>query len=600
MKILFSYSRKWLFYIISFLLLFTVVLLVSEYRHERNFRIEALNTELDNYTVLVNNYATRYNVVSGGNYSRMDSLNNLISKKSLRITLIASDGRVLYDSWIKDPSAMENHLLRPEIKESTNGAFGTDIRKSHTTQVEYYYYARKFNNVFVRVSEVYDYSARKFIQPDRVFILFILLIFFITSFTIIIINDKFGKSIRTLRKFTQKALANEPIDKEMYFPGNELGVIGKDIIDIYKRLNQTTEELLTERARLIRHLNMLDEGIAIFSPDKTAITINAHFISFLNQISDKRVISGEEFFRIAEFTTLVNFIDKNLKHDKSDMAVSLPTYEITINKNGKYFSVKSIVFQDRTFEISINDITKPAKRKLLKQQLTENIAHELKTPVSSIKGFLETILQGNTNKAKTNDFLHRAYLQSSRLADLIHDISLLTKIEEASNLYQVETVDIPELIRDISGELELQLKENNISVELAVPERLTVKGNPALLYSVFRNLFDNVIQHGGNNLTIRVDQYLDDKEFYYFSFSDTGAGVPANDLPRLFERFYRVDKGRDRKRGGTGLGLAIVKNAVQFHKGEISVRNRVAGGLEFLFSLAKEVTREEFSPVRNS
>jgi two-component system, OmpR family, phosphate regulon sensor histidine kinase PhoR len=296
----------------------------------------------------------------------------------------------------------------------------------------------------------------------------------------------------------------------------------------------------------------------------------------------------------------LNFVDKNLRDDKASLAGALPTYEIVINKNGKFFSVKSVVFQDRTFEISINDITKPAKRKLLKQQLTENIAHELKTPVSSIKGFLETILEGNTNKAKTAEFLQRAYIQSSRLADLINDISLLTKIEEASTLYQVEIVDVPELIRDISGELELQLKENHISLELALPEHLSLKGNPVLLYSIFRNLFDNAIRHGGNNLTIRVDQYLEDKEFYYFSFSDTGAGVPASDLPRLFERFYRVDKGRDRKSGGTGLGLAIVKNAVQFHKGEISVRNRPEGGLEFLFTLSRELTTEPSSPATKS
>jgi two-component system, OmpR family, phosphate regulon sensor histidine kinase PhoR len=592
MKILFSYSRKWLFYIVSFLLLFTCVLLVSEYRHEKNFRIEALNTELDNYTVLVNNYVIRYNMLSARNYVRMDSLNQLISKKTLRITLIGADGKVLYDSWVKDPSTMENHFQRPEIQEAVSGLYGTDIRKSHTTRVEYYYYARKFNNLFVRVSEVYNFSARKFIQPDRVFILFILLIFFITSFTIIIINDKFGKSIRTLRQFTRKALANEPIDKEMNFPGNELGVIGQDIIDIYQRLNKTTEELTAERAKLIRHLNLLDEGIAIFSKDKMVITSNAHFISFLNQISDKRVISGEEFFRIESFATMLSFIDKNLRDDKSDLTGSLPTYEIVINRDGRFFSVKGVVFQDRTFEISINDITKPAKRKLLKQQLTENIAHELKTPVSSIKGFLETILQGNTNKEKTAEFLQRAYIQSSRLADLINDISLLTKIEEASSLYQVETVDVPLLIRDISGELEQQFKENNISLELALPEHLSLNGNPVLLYSIFRNLFDNAIRHGGNNLTIRVDQYLEDSEFYYFSFSDTGTGVPAVDLPRLFERFYRVDKGRDRKSGGTGLGLAIVKNAVQFHKGEISVRNRTEGGLEFLFTLSRKMTSD--------
>ena len=119
-----------------------------------------------------------------------------------------------------------------------------------------------------------------------------------------------------------------------------------------------------------------------------------------------------------------------------------------------------------------------------------------------------------------------------------------------------------------------------------------IKGNPVLLYSIFRNLFENVIRHGGSNLTIGliVTWRMGISLLLIFRYRK---GVPPDDLPRLFERFYRVDKGRDRKSGGTGLGLAIVKNAVQFHKGEISVRNRVGGGLEFLFTLAKEVTRDE-------
>jgi two-component system, OmpR family, phosphate regulon sensor histidine kinase PhoR len=593
MKLLSSYNKKWLLYIVSFLLLFTIVLLISEYRHEKKIRIEALNNELDDYTGLVNNYVNQYHLAESGAYSRIDSLNKLLAKKTLRITLIAFDGRVLYDSWIENISAMENHLSRPEVQSSLTHEYGTSIRLSRTTRVEYYYYARKFSKFFIRVSEVYDFNVRKFIQPDRVFILFILLIFFITSFTIILINDKFGKSIRALREFTTRALANEPVDAGLVFPGNELGVIGKDIIDIYQRLNTTKEELLAEKAKLIRHLNMLDEGIAIFSREKQVITSNTHFLGFLNQISDKRVFAGEDFFSMEDFSSLLHFVSRCLQDEVTDTGNNPPSYEIVVNKNGKIFSVKCVVFRDRSFEISIHDVTKPAKRKLLKHQLTENIAHELKTPVSSIKGFLETILQGNTDKAKTADFLKRAYMQSCRLADLINDISLLTKMEEASNLYQIEDVNIHELIRDISGELEPQLEENKISVELAVPENITLKGNPVLLYSIFRNLFDNTIRHAGGNLSIRVENYLEDQDFYYFSFSDTGMGVPDKDLARLFERFYRVDQGRDRKSGGTGLGLAIVKNAVQFHKGDISVKNRTGGGLEFLFSLSREVTGTE-------
>jgi signal transduction histidine kinase len=175
------------------------------------------------------------------------------------------------------------------------------------------------------------------------------------------------------------------------------------------------------------------------------------------------------------------------------------------------------------------------------------------------------------------------------LADLVHDISLLTKIEEAGNLYKIENVNLSLLISDIIAEIRLKLEQKNISAVVNLPDNLFIQGNAGLLYSIFRNLYDNALDHAGENLEVKLDQYMADADFYYFSFSDTGTGVPEEDLPRLFERFYRVDKGRDRKKGGTGLGLAIVKNAVQFHKGDISVKNHTGGGLEFLFSLARDV-----------
>jgi two-component system, OmpR family, phosphate regulon sensor histidine kinase PhoR len=589
MKIISSYNKKWLIYILSLFLFFTSVLLFSEYFHEKSIRIDALNKELNNYTGIVHRYALQYHMHETDGFTGLDTLGALIANHALRITIIDFGGKVLYDSEVKNPREMENHLQRPEIQMAITSGFGTGIRVSATTNIKYYYYAKRYSDYIIRVSIVYDINAKRFIQPDRIFLLFTVFFFFITSFIIVLITDKFGKSISTLREFTLKALANKPIDEKLVFPENELGVIGQDIIDIYQHLNRTKEELLSEKAKLIRHLNMLDEGIAIFTKDRHTITSNNNFIRFINHISDTRVFTADEFFRIADFNPIFSFIHKYLKDDQADLLDLQPTYEITLNKNGKFFSVKSIVFQDKSFEISVNDITKPTKRKVLKQQITENIAHELKTPVSSIKGFLETMLHSHTDKARMTDYLTRAYVQSCRLADLINDISMLTKIEEAASLYHIEQVNLEELVRDIAGEIQHAIEENRIALELKISENLIVEGNQGLLYSVFRNLFDNAINHGGTGLTIRVDNYMQDNHYHYFSFSDTGTGVPDEDLPRLFERFYRVDKGRDRKKGGTGLGLAIVKNAIQFHKGEITVKNRLGGGLEFLFTLAKDL-----------
>ncbi|HEX2395239.1 MAG TPA: ATP-binding protein [Bacteroidales bacterium] len=582
-----SYSKKWLVYIISFFILSAAVLLISEFFHERKFRIQALNIRLDNYATIVHGYVEKYDMVETGDFSMMDSLVDIISNRYVRFSIIDSAGKVLFDSQVLNPGKMENHLGRPEIRQAISKQYGTDIRISETTKNKYYYFARYHNNYFIRVSDVYE-SARIFIQPSRIFIIILILILLGASLGLLISTNKFGKSISTLKDFTLKAASNKPIDDQLIFPENELGNIGQEIIGIYQNLNKTKEALLSERTKLIRHLNLLDEGIAIFSKDKKVITSNNNFIRLINYISDTRIFNADDFFHVKDFKSIFSFIDRSVNDKKEPEDDIPPAYEITISKGGRYFSVKCIVFQDKSFEVFVDDISRPTKRKMLKQQLTDNIAHELKTPVSSIKGFLETILEGRPNPEKTMEFLRRAYSQACRLADLVHDISMLTKIEEAGNLYKIEDVNIRELIDDIIGELKPAFEEKNIDLEVSVPENLTLKGNAGLIYSIFRNLFDNSIDHGGNDITVKLDHYLADEKYFYFSYSDNGTGVPETDLSRLFERFYRVEKGRDRKKGGTGLGLAIVKNAIQFHKGDISVRNRKGGGLEFLFTLSKE------------
>jgi len=583
-----SYSKKWLVYIISFFIVSAAILLVSEYLHDRKFRIQALNARLDNYATIVNGYIETYDMIENKDFTMMDSLVDIISNKFVRITIVGETGIVMYDSQVRNPERMENHIERPEIRQSVSEPFGTDIRISESTKTKYYYFARFHGDYFVRVSDVYE-IARVFIQPSRIFIILFILILLGASLGLLVSANKFIRSVRTLKDFAAKASANKPIDEQLIFPETELGNIGQEIIDIYQNLNKTKEELISEKAKLIRHLNLIDEGVAIFSKDKKLITSNTHFIRFVNYVSDQRIFNADEFFHVKDFKPILKFIDHSIKTSEPLQDEIAPTYAITINKGGRYFSVKCIVFQDKSFEVSIDDISRQTKRKVLKQQLTDNIAHELKTPVSSIKGFLETILEGKPDPEKTQEFLRRAYSQASRLADLVHDISILTKIEGAGNLYQVELVSLPDLIRDIIGELSPAFEERKIVVELSLPENLIVKGNSGLLYSIFRNLFDNTIDHAGSNIKARLDNYLADEKFCYFSYSDTGIGVPEADLPRLFERFYRVEKGRDRKKGGTGLGLAIVKNAIEFHKGDISARNRTGGGIEFLFTLSKEI-----------
>ena len=268
----------------------------------------------------------------------------------------------------------------------------------------------------------------------------------------------------------------------------------------------------------------------------------------------------------------------------------IPGWQGKISKNGKHFAVKLLIFNDNSFEIVLNNISSAEKNRLLKQEMTNNIAHELKTPVSSIRGYIETIIeQNNLDPAKQRFFLERAYSQILRLSDLIRDVALITKTEEASDLFEKENINLRDTVTEVVTDLEVPLRNSRIIVENKIQPQVEIEGNHTLLYSIFRNLIDNTISYAGEQVTIRIENYTEDNEFYYFSYSDTGRGVEEEHLERIFDRFYRINPGRSRKTGGSGLGLSIVKNAVIFHKGQISAKNRKEGGLEFIFSLRKKL-----------
>ena len=223
----------------------------------------------------------------------------------------------------------------------------------------------------------------------------------------------------------------------------------------------------------------------------------------------------------------------------------------------------------------------------LKRELTQNIAHELKTPVAGIRGYLETILtHPNITDAMRQQFLERSYAQSQRLSSLLADISTLNRMDDAPEMLPFEDVDLSAMVKQIATETALQFESHGMTLVNLLPENIHLKGNPSMLYSIFRNLTDNAIAYAGEGITIDIRAEKELSGSWHFVFSDNGVGVERKHLDRLFERFYRVDKGRSRKLGGTGLGLAIVKNAVLLHGGTIEVSNKPTGGLQFDFTLA--------------
>ena len=234
-------------------------------------------------------------------------------------------------------------------------------------------------------------------------------------------------------------------------------------------------------------------------------------------------------------------------------------------------------------------IIEQARNRQLKQEMTNNIAHELKTPVSSIRGYLEILLGDKpVDDTQRKYFPERCYSQTIRLSDLINDVALINKLEEANDLFVKEPENVRERADEALKELLVNAEQHHIEIHNELPEGMMVNGNGMLLYSIFRNLFENAINYAGDNCEVHLECYkAEDETYYYLHLYDTGKGVSNEYLPKLFDRFLRIDEGRSRKNGGTGLGLSIVKHAILFHGGDVYAKNRETGGLEFFFSLKK-------------
>ena len=469
-----SVGTKLYLSVLSVFLIFAVSFIVFQQEREKQYKIDTLNLKLQDYNKHMEESVRLLNLRTEAQLDHYVDSHNF---PNLRVTIIRTDGKVTYDSRLKDYSHLSNHITRPEIASALKDGTGSTVdRNSETLSGDYFYSATYFpcDSFLIRSALPYNNDLTKSLQADQHYIWFALCAILLLTVILYRFTHRLGHNIMKLRTFATRADHNESLDVEdlAVFPSDELGEIAERIIKIYKRLQTTRRE------------------------------------------------------------------------------------------------------QD-----------------ILKRQLTQNIAHELKTPVASIQGYLETILENpNINDTMRQQFLERSYAQSQRLTSLLQDISTLNRMDDAPEITTQEHVDIANMVANIQKETALQLQEKHMTFVNRLPTDLVICGNGSLVYSIFRNLTDNAIAYAGIGTTITltaqlVQTNIEDNGKWHFCFSDNGVGVAPEHLQRLFERFYRVDKGRSRKMGGTGLGLAIVKNAVILHGGTISVHNNEDGGLCFEFTL---------------
>ena len=562
-----------LFWSVFFMFLgFTVCFLLFQYQREREFAQEKLNNVLSNYNYQLFRKCQQSTDINQTVISFMDD----IPQKDLRVTIIDPSGDVLFDNSGTDE--FNNHNDRSEVRKARLYNEGFAIRSSESTGKRYFYSASNIGGYIYRSALPYDPYVRGILTVNKDFIYFMALMTLIFFFVLSRFTFSIGKTISKLRDFAV----------DYVFPNDELGDISQNIVTLYHRQQKAKNELSMEREKLIKHFQYSKEGFAMFTSEGREILSNILFIQFINVISDTQIHQVEDVTDIAELEPIRTFLNKNIRNLNRKKKVLRES--VTIDKNGKIFLIECILFLDNSYEISINDISRQEEESRMKRQLTQNVSHELKTPVSSIQGYLETILSNpDLSPDKRQFFLERCYSQSTRLTGLLRDISVLNRLDEASEMFDLTEVNITKLIAEIQKECSQDMEEKHITSEIILPGDPTVFGNNSLLYSIFRNLYDNAIAYAGENIKITVNCYKEDPKYYYFSFSDNGVGIPEEHINRIFERFYRVDKGRSRKIGGTGLGLSIVKNGVNFHKGQISAKSSPGKGVTFFFTLKKKL-----------
>ncbi len=476
-----------------------------------------------------------------------------------RVTLIAPDGTVIADTEA-NAAEMENHLERSEVKQAAENSSGTSVRYSETLTEKIIYYAVKMPNGNILRVSVKHYTVITIllglVQP-------ILVTLLIAAVLCFVLSSKLSKSI--VNPINSLDL-DAPENNDAY---EELAPLLKKISRQRKIIDEQlqTAKRLQEEFRLITE-NM-SEGFLVINRERNVLTHNSAALRLL-KISEPPngnvlAVNRSEPFR--------NAVERALSGERSEneMMFGESCYGIIANpvlNDGEVIGAVIIIL----------DVTERVRREQLRREFTANVSHELKTPLTSISGFAEMMINGVPDDIAA-DFARSIYDEAQRLIVLVGDIIKLSELDENSAQLERERVDLRELSEEVAKRLDFAAENKNVAVTVIGNAQIT--GVRKILDEIIFNLCDNAIKYNKNGGSADIVISSDaEKHTVTLTVRDTGIGIPGYAQNRVFERFYRVDKGRSKSAGGTGLGLAIVKHGAACHNAEIHLKSEENKGTE--------------------
>jgi len=530
------------------------------------------------------------------------TIRDLSSLALVRITLVATDGSVLADSAVPDRelAAVENHRTRPEIQSAIASGFGTDLRTSHTTGERTLYRAVGLKrdgdstySIFLRLGLPMTMLDQELSKLQHNMALAFGSAFLIAVALSVWLARGLTKPLSDMAKAASQLAAGDHGVHIQTSAQDEVGLLGDALNHMTAELRVKIEELSEDRSQLLAMLTSMVEGVMVLDYRGRVLQVNPALERMFDiSRSEARGRRCADVFQHQDLNQLVSNVLASRNGQES---------EIILSPSGRCLHVEaSIAGGEQDNEacavLVLHDITELRRLENIRKDFVANVSHELRTPLTSIKGYVEALIDGGKDDPETSTrFLDIILKQSDRLNLILDDLLQLSKIESGQVLFKRDPLHLSTVIERTLAMLKpLADKKGHRLTSWVAPDLPLIAGDEERLVQVLMNLIDNAVKYTPEHGTVTVAAHRatsgpssasSTNDQIDLTVTDTGMGIPERDRPRVFERFYRVDKARSRELGGTGLGLAIVKHIVEGHGGQVWVEANVPTGSRFVVRL---------------
>jgi len=580
------YRKLFLTYVLVVFICLGLVGIVTSVSLKRFYQDRIAN-ELETSAILVKN-------ILNESLETQDIQNlvlELSSQVGVRITVVDSEGNVLSDSD-ENPAKMGNHKNRPEIKAALANQTGQSIRFSNTIKIDMMYVAipiKKKDRVLgvVRLALPLTEIKEKLSNIYKIIIYSLLIGGLISLALGAFVGRSFSTPLSEMKSLAQKIVHGDFSHRIRIKSKDEIGQLAESLMEMSEQLEKKIKAITEDKNKMEAILSSMREGVIVFDKNENILLFNSSLYQMLELRSEKHI--GRPFWEIISNNEINSILKQTLKKEDSlsaqvsllypeTMIIHIQTAPIN-DDQGRLLGIVGV----------FHDITNLKKLEKARSEFIANVSHELKTPITSIIGFVETLRNGAEDDIKKRDeFLNIIQSQSQRLINLLNDILSLSRIEFREIGMNFQPVSIKEIFDNTRALYKNKIESKKQSLRVDIPSKLPrVLSDPEMIAQAFSNLIDNAIKFTPEKGQIKVTAREIDN-FVQIDISDTGIGIAEKHLPRLFERFYRVDKARSREMGGTGLGLAIFKHIIQAHGGKVGVESELGKGSRFFFTLPKK------------